>query len=139
MDNILTQFTTDLIERLDGPLHFRFILQPLVAAWFAYRDGLRDARKGRPPYGWALFADPSHRQYLFKSGWKGISKVFIVAVVLDLIYQIIALHSFRLMGALIAACLLALLPYVLLRGLFNRLMRRRVQREGQQKDLVTPD
>lgn len=131
MDNILTQLSADFIERLDGPLHFRLIFQPLVAIWFAYRDGLRDARKGRLPYGWALFTDSRHRQYLIKSGWKGISKVFIVAIVLDLIYQIIALHHFKIVGALITACLLALLPYVLLRGLFNRLMQRRVQRERQ--------
>lgn len=125
MENILAQFSTDLFERLDGPLHFRFIIQPLVAAAFAFRDGARDARKGYPAYGWALFTDPEHRQVLLQDGWKGISKVFIVAAVLDLIYQAIALHTFKLDAALIVACLLALLPYILLRGPVNRLMRRR--------------
>lgn len=128
MDNFSTEFMTDLIERLDGPLHFRFIVQPLVAAGFAFRDGLRDARKGYPAYGWALLTDRAHRQFLIRNGWKGISKVFIVAVVLDLIYQAIALHTFRLGAALIVACLLALLPYLLLRGPINRLMRHQVRR-----------
>lgn len=128
MDNILSDFTTDLMLRIDGPLHFRFIFQPLVAAYFAFRDGKRDARKGYPAYGWAVLTDRAHRRFLIQSGWRGVSKVFMVAMALDLIYQIIALRSFRLMGALIAAVFLALLPYVLLRGPVNRLLRHRVRR-----------
>ncbi|HEY9663342.1 MAG TPA: hypothetical protein V6C65_33260 [Allocoleopsis sp.] len=135
MENILTHWTTDLILRLDGPLHFRFIIQPLIATGFAFRDGLRDARKGYPAYGWALLTDRAHRQFLIRNGWKGISKVFIVAVVLDLIYQTIALHQFRLSGALIVACFLALLPYVLLRGLVNRLMRHQVNRQRRRRGM----
>jgi len=125
MDNILTNFTAQLMERLDGPLHFRFFLQPLVAAGFAFRDGLRDAQVGRPPYGWSLLRGSQDRRWLVQQGWKAISKVFILAVVLDLVYQVIALHQFRLDTALIAACLLALIPYLLLRGLINRLTMRR--------------
>lgn len=128
MENILNLFTTDLIHRLDGPLHFRFIVQPLVAIGFAFRDGQRDAYKGYPAYGWALLTDSEHRQTLIENGWKGISKVFLVAVVLDLVYQVIALRTFHLVAALIVACLLALLPYVLLRGPINRFIRRRRRR-----------
>ena len=122
MADILTKFTTDLIARLDGPLHFRFIFQPLIAAGFAFQDGLRDAQKGIPPYGWTIFTNPEHRQELLKDGWKRISKVFVIAFVLDLIYQLIAVHSFKLRAALIAACLLAIIPYILVRGPANRLM-----------------
>lgn len=133
MENILPNFITDLILRIDGPLHFRFIVQPLVAVGFAFRDGRRDARKGYPAYGWALLTDPEHRQFLIQSGWKGISKVFIVAIVLDLVYQIIALRTVKLDDALIVACLLALLPYVLLRGPFNRLITHRQQQRRQRR------
>jgi len=129
MENILPDFMTNLILRLDGPLHFRFILQPLVAAGFAFRDGRQDARKGSPAYGWAVLTDRDHRQFLIRNGWKGISKVFIVAMVLELIYQIIALRTFRLMVALIVAVFLALLPYLLLRGPVNRLLRNQVRRQ----------
>lgn len=135
MENILPQLTTDLILRFDGPLHFRFIVQPLIAAGFAFRDGRRDARKGYPAYGWALLTDRDHRQFLIRNGWKGISKVFIVAMVLDLIYQTIALHQFKLSGALIVACFLALLPYILLRGPVNRLLRHRVQRQRRRREM----
>ena len=124
MEIILANFTTDLIARLDGPLHFRFFIQPLMAGVFAFRDGRLDAQKGRTPYGWAILTIPEHRQFLLKDGWKGISKVFILALVLDFVYQFIALRSLDLKAALIVACLLSVIPYVLLRGLANRLTRR---------------
>ncbi len=120
---ILANFTSELITRLDGPLHFRFILQPIMAGIFAFRDGRLDMRKRRSPYGWAIFTEPEHRRFLLKDGWKGISKVFILAFILDVIYQLLALPSFRLVNALLVACLLALVPYGLLRGIFNRLLR----------------
>lgn len=120
---ILANFTTELITRLDGPLHFRFFLQPLMACIFAYRDGRLDLKKRRSPYGWAIFTEPEHRRFLLKDGWKGISKVFILAFVLDFVYQLIALRSFRPGIALLVACLLALVPYALLRGIFNRLLK----------------
>ncbi len=128
MADIQTIFTNDLISRLDGPLHFRFVVQPLIAIGFAVRDGIRDAKKGYPAYGWALLTDSEHRQTLMNSGWKGISKVFIVAFVLDLIYQMVTSHTIKLPAALITACLLALIPYILLRGPANRLVRYRRRR-----------
>lgn len=125
MQIILANLATELIARLDGPLHFRFYIQPLMAVVFAFRDGRIDAAKGGTPYGWAIFTEPEHRRFLIKEGWKGVSKVFILALLLDLVYQFIALRSLNLVTALIVACLLAIIPYVLLRGLANRLTRRR--------------
>src|SRR5215471_16676752 len=42
------------LARPSGPMKFRFVLQPLMAAIFAARDGLKDARTGRPPFFWAM-------------------------------------------------------------------------------------
>jgi hypothetical protein len=39
----------DLIDRLTGPMKFRLVLQPVMAAFFAIRSGLEDARAGKPP------------------------------------------------------------------------------------------
>jgi hypothetical protein len=47
-----------LIGRVDGPLAFRIMVQPAVAALLAIRAGLRDARAGRPAYGWTVATDP---------------------------------------------------------------------------------
>ena len=122
MDNFLTSFIADLIGHMDGPMHFRLYLQPLMATAFAIRDGRKDAREGRPPYGWALLTDAEHRRYLLRDGWKGISRVFALAYVFDLVYQYIVLQGLRPLQALLTAILLALVPYVLLRGPVNRLM-----------------
>jgi len=116
------EFISDFLVRFDGPLHFRFFAQPLMAILLAARDGLRDAREGRPLYTYTVFSDPARRRELLTDGWKRISRVFLVAVAMDFIYQIIAKNGFQPVEALWVALLLAILPYVLLRGPVNRLM-----------------
>ena len=55
MDDMTTRFWTDLIGRLTGPMTFRLILQPAMASLLAVRDGIKDAKAGRPAYFWAIF------------------------------------------------------------------------------------
>ena len=116
-------FGRDFIERFDGPLHFRLFIQPLMAILFAVRDGRRDAREGRSAYLWSFLTDPAQRRYLLESGWKGISKVFVLALALDVAYQYIEWHALKPLQALLTAVVLAVLPYALLRGPANRLAR----------------
>ena len=120
MDEVLNRFLPEMIGRIDGPMSFRLLLQPAMALFFAFRDGRNDARTGRAPYLWAVFTEAAHRRYLLTDGWKGFGKVFIIAMVLDLVYQYLAIGGFRPVQAVATACLLALIPYVLLRGPFNR-------------------
>ena len=103
MGTFLSSFLTDLIGRFDGPLHFRFFAQPLMAIVLAVRDGSRDAREGRGAYGWSLLTDPAHRRYLLESGWKGIFKVFVVAYALDVVYQVMVWHGLKPFEALLTA------------------------------------
>jgi hypothetical protein len=124
MDDTFTRFFHDLFARLDGPLHFRFFLQPGMAIFFAVRDGLKDARKGKPPFLRSLVTEPEHRRDLLRDGWHSISKLFILAVLLDVAYQVIALHRFYPFETLLVSVLLALTPYVLVRGSVDRLKRR---------------
>lgn len=113
----------NLLGRLDGPFHFRIILQPLIAIIFAIIDGVKDARIGRPPYFWMLIFRPKHRDKLFKEAWKGVGKIFVLAVILDIIYQL-KVHHFIYPGETLAvAFVLAIVPYVLLRGPVNRVIR----------------
>ena len=63
------RFLEDLFARLDGPLHFRFIVQPLIAIILSIVDGVKDAKAGRPPYFWAFFSTPEYRKELVKEGW----------------------------------------------------------------------
>lgn len=50
MDDIWMRFVEDLSDRVSGPMKFRLVLQPMMAAFFAIRSGLADARAGKPPY-----------------------------------------------------------------------------------------
>ena len=122
---------TNLIARLDGPLTFRLILQPTVAALFAIRAGLKDAQEGHVPYGWVILSDPINRRDLLREGWKDVAKVFVIAVIIDLIYQIMELRWFYPEEALIVAAILALIPYLLLRGPANRIARHWQRRAGE--------
>ena len=123
MDEMWTRFTTDMIERVSGPMKFRLVLQPLMAFFFAYRSGMADFAAGRSPYFWSLMTDPSHRRAMIKDGWKSVGRVFILAVVLDCIYQMIVLHTIYPPQALAVALLLAIVPYLIFRGLVTRVAR----------------
>jgi hypothetical protein len=116
-------YINDFIGRFDGPLHFRLIVQPLVATLLAVRDGSRDAHEGRSAYAWTLLTDPTQRRYLLDDGWKGISRIFVIAYVLDVVYQFIEWHGLKPFEAFLTAVILAVIPYVALRGPVNRLVR----------------
>ncbi len=119
----LERIVHDLFARLDGPLHFRLIVQPLMAVIFAVIDGVKDAKAGRPAYFWALLSTPGYRKELVKQGWKSVGKIFILAIILDVAYQL-DVHSSVYAGELLfVAFVLAILPYVVLRGPINRVVR----------------
>jgi len=113
----------NLIGRLDGPLHFRFIVQPLMATIFAVIDGVKDAKTGKPAYLWAMLSTPGNRNELIKDGWKHVGKIFILAVILDVFYQLKFQGTLYPGEILIVAFCLAIVPYLLLRGPVNRLIR----------------
>ena len=125
MDDLITRITEDLIARFTGPMKFRLLLQPAMAIFLAIRAGLKDAREGKPPYFWAIFTDPGERRAMLENGWKSVGKVFILAIVLDVVYQIIV-HRWVYPGeTVLVAIILAIVPYLLVRGPVNRIARRR--------------
>ena len=123
---IMGQFFADswhmMTSRAGGPFHLRLIIQPIVAAAFGVRAGLADAKAGRPPYFWSIFgADVHDRRALLQDGWSDVRKVFLMAVGIDLVYQIVVLRWVYPVQALLIAIVLALLPYLVFRGATNRL------------------
>jgi hypothetical protein len=127
----------DLVARLDGPLHFRFIVQPLMATIFAVIDGVKDAKAGKPAYFWALLSTPEYRKDLVKEGWKSVGKIFILAIILDVVYQL-KVHSTVYPGEmLIVAFALAIAPYLVLRGPINRIVRTVSARNHKDADVAT--
>lgn len=124
MADLMVRVVENLAGRLDGPMHLRFFLQPAMSTLFAVRDGIRDAKAQNPAYLWTVWSDKAQRRELLLNGWKGVGKVFWIAILLDAIYQIMEFRAFYPGEALITACLLALVPYILLRGPVNRIARR---------------
>jgi hypothetical protein len=127
MEEYFRRVWAEIIGRAHGPLSFRLLLQPLTVTFLAARAGVRDARAGRPAYGWAVATNWVDRRQLLLEGWKEVTKVFIVAIVVDVIYEGIVFHRLSPGRSLIVATLLALLPYPLVRGLVNRVVRLRFQ------------
>lgn len=125
MEEAWIRLTENLIGRVSGPMHFRLLLQPVMATIFAVMAGLADARSGKPPYFWALLSNPQHRRDMIKDGWKDVSKVFVLAIILDVVYQYIVAKFVYPGEALIVAFLLAIVPYLLVRGLVTRIARHR--------------
>lgn len=110
-----------LMGRIDGPLHLRLIVQSLVATVLAVRAAHRDATLQNPPFLWALIMRKHERRALFLSAWKDIGKLFTMAFVIDTGYQVFFLHFFYPLQGLMVASILALVPYVLIRGPLARL------------------
>jgi hypothetical protein len=132
MEELLTRLNEHLVGRLHGPLTFRLLLQPTVAICLAVLAGVRDVRTGKAPYFWALLYHPEHRREMLRDGWKDISKVFVLAFGLDAVYQAVVFRWFYPGEALIVAIILAVLPYLVFRGLVTRIagVRRGSARTG---------
>jgi hypothetical protein len=123
IDDIWMRFLDNMVARVSGPMKLRLFLQPTMATIFAIRSGLKDAREGRPPFLFTVLADAESRQYLIKDGWKSVGKVFILAMALDIVYQIIVAHFIYPLEVVVTAFLLAIIPYICLRGLTTRIAR----------------
>jgi hypothetical protein len=124
MEEIFSRLAGDLIGRFDGPLTFRLVVQPATAVFIATRDGLRDARVRKPAYLWSVLSDSRHRRDQIREGWRSIGRLFGVGIFIDGIYQVIVLRWFYPGEALVVAGVLAVVPYLLIRGPVNRLTRR---------------
>ena len=122
-----------LLGRFEGPFTFRLILQPIVAAALAIRSGIKDARTGRSPHLWSIVHEPEHRRQLLHETWREVRKVFIFAVLIDVVYEIVVFHTVYPLQPFIVAAVLAVIPYLALRGVVNRLVRRFRSEDAERK------
>ena len=122
----LERLWDDILARPGGPMTFRFILQPAMAAIAALRDGIADARLGRRAYLSAILSGRGRASREARL-WEGVlstARILILGVVVDTIYQVIVFGAFYPAEAAIVAVLLAFVPYLLLRGPIERVARR---------------
>ncbi len=123
---LLTErFVQDILARLSGPGRLRFIVQPTVAIMLGVRSGIKDARDRVPPFLWALAFHGKRRRELFRSAFASIQDLVTIAILLDVISQVLIFHEVRPGAALLVGPMLITLPYVLARALSNRIVRRR--------------
>ena len=106
MNELFARVWEHVGDRLSGPLHLRFILQPAAAAIIAVRS-----RRESP--------------LDFRAVWKDIGIVWTMAFAFDTVYQLAVLHWFYVGESALVASFLALLPYVVVRQSLAGLMRRR--------------
>lgn len=128
MDEVVAAFgrvLSDIAGGVHAPLGFRVVVQPVVAAWLAVRAGRRDALEGKPLYFWALLADPVGRRERLREAWKHVGKVLVAAVIVDVVYQIVVQRWIYPFEAVVVGLILAVLPYVVFRGIVNRVLRKR--------------
>ena len=112
-----------MLARPNQSLALRFLLQPAISTILAIRDGIRDARTGRSPYFWTVMSDPVQRSARLREGIAVTGKLFLMAIAVDVVYQVVELKAFHPSEALIVAVLLAFIPYLILRGPDARLAR----------------
>jgi hypothetical protein len=113
----------DIVERPAGPMAFRFILQPVMAAIVAAIDGIKDARLGRDPYLWTILTNGDKSAARLREGVIATARILLLAFAMDGIYQALVLKTFYPGEMAIIAILLGFIPYILLRGPFGRIAR----------------
>lgn len=121
--NDAVRFYSDLIGRAEGPMTFRFVLQPTMALLMAVRDGFKDAKAGRAPYFWTIVNEPEHRAASLREGRKATARILVLGLVMEVIYQYRVFGTFHVLEAVNFIFLLCFLPYLIMRGPINRLAR----------------
>lgn len=122
--NVFSRIWLDLAARPSGLFSFRFVLQPTMAAIAAILDGIKDAHTGRSPYFWTVLSNPAERMERLREGLKATSRIILLGLAMDTIYQVVVLRAFYPLEALIVAIALAFIPYLLIRGPAARIARR---------------
>ena len=113
----------DIFNRPGGPMSFRFVLQPVMAAIAALHDGAKDARRGREPYLTRLISGSGERGDLLNETVISTGRIVLLGLVMDGIYQFTVLKTFYPGEMVVISLALAVVPYLLLRGPLSRLVR----------------
>lgn len=119
------RFWADIFGRTDGPMTFRFFLQPAMAAIAAIHDGLRDVREGHKSFFWTAVWDRSQPAGRLREGLNSTARIMLLGLGMDVIYQSVVFGRFYPVEALMIAILLAVVPYFIIRWFVERIARRR--------------
>ncbi|MFC5066919.1 hypothetical protein [Flaviflagellibacter deserti] len=133
LSDMLSLFWREIADRPDGPFAFRFYLQPVMSALLAFRDGIKDAKGGTPPYFWTILNDAERRSASLMEGLKATARVIGLGFLMDFAYQYFVLAKFTPLETIVVVLLLCFVPYLLLRGPFRRLAGWWLRRQHQER------
>jgi hypothetical protein len=117
------RFWSDILDRVHGPMTFRFYLQPVMAAVAALADGLRDVREGHKSFLWSTHGDPNAQAGRLREGLTSTARVVLLGLSMDAIYQFRVLDQFYPAEAVTMALLLAVIPYFVARWIVEHVAR----------------
>src|SRR6187397_2557590 len=106
MEEIIVRFWENLWSRPAGPMRLRFVFQPIVACVLALIMNHHD-----------------NRRELISESWADVGKLFIMACLLDLIFQLVVLRWIYPLETAVVAFILAIVPYVFIRSLSRRIVK----------------
>jgi hypothetical protein len=104
------RFWSDIADRVQGPMTFRFYLQPTMALIAAIPAGINDARNGRSAFS----------RGRLREGLIATARIVLLGLSMDVIYQYKVLDHFYPAEAAIMAILLAVIPYFIFRWLVEQ-------------------
>ena len=130
MEDWLNSFLNGVGIRHDGPMAFRLILQPVMSLIYAIIAGVKDAKAGNPPFLSALITGKKSRKILLGELWKNVGKVFILAIIMEVIFEIIEFKTVHPLDVLRVAFWLAIVPYLLMRGPVERIVELFIKRKN---------
>jgi hypothetical protein len=108
-----SQLWEDLIGRVGGPMTFRLICICVASSPIQPKGG-----------------------QLPKDGWKSVGFVVVFAIVIDGVYQFIVFRWCYPGEALTVAIVLAIVPYLQIRGLANSIARDSIKSKGRESNPV---
>jgi hypothetical protein len=91
---VIERFWSDQLDRPNGPMSFRYILQPSMAAIAAIHGGIRDARAGRTPYFWTVARNPRERLGRLCEGLAATARIILLGFAMDAVYQHLVFKTF---------------------------------------------
>lgn len=124
------RFWSDMFARFGGPMTFRFVLQPTMAAVAALHDGIKDAHGGHKSFFWAAWRDPTQHTGRLRQGLTSVARILLLGISMDMIYQLKELDTFYPAEAAVIAILLAVVPYFVFRWIVELVARRWFARHG---------
>ena len=125
MEDWISNFLNNVGIRHEGPMSFRLYLQPAMSLIYAVIAGVRDAKAGKQPFvidGLILGKTKRSRKELFKELWKDVGKVFLLAAIMEIIFEIIEFKTVHPFEVIKVSFFLAIVPYLIFRGTVNRIV-----------------